>query len=126
MITKLEVNEKSSGQNIRIPSEANASNGPSPKEFLFEGRDENLDELRQLLIGPEQKALRKLQERLDNPKKRAYDISRVLPQAMVLCSSQNAALAKELTPQMDKLINASISKNTGLSSTGWKNIRTAC
>ncbi len=112
MITKLEVNEKSSGQNIRIPSEANTPNGPSPNEFLFEGRDENLDELRQLLIGPEQKALRKLQERLDNPKKRAYDISRVLPQAMVLCSSQNAALAKELTPQMDKLINASIGKNS--------------
>ncbi|MDM8555097.1 OmpA family protein [Desulfococcaceae bacterium HSG7] len=84
----------------------------SPDVFLFEGRDEALDELRLLLLEPEQKALRKLQERIDNPKKRAYDISRVLPQALVLCSSQNAALAKELTPQMDKLINASIGKNS--------------
>ncbi len=83
-----------------------------PDVFPLEDRDEALDELRQLLLEPEQEALRKLQERLDNPKKRAYDISRVLPEALVLCSSQNAALAKELTPQMDKLINASIGKNS--------------
>ena len=92
----------------RSPSEEKIS----PDVFLFEGRDEALDELRHLILEPEQKALRKLQERLDNPKQRAYDISRVLPQALVLCSSQNAALAKELTPQMDTLISASIGKNS--------------
>ncbi len=101
MITKLEVNEKSSEET-----------SADPNALAFEDRDEALDELRHLLMEPEQRALRKLQERLDNPRKRAYDISRVLPQALALCSSQNAALAKELTPQMDKLINASIGKNS--------------
>jgi len=83
-----------------------------PDLSALEGHDESLEELRQLLLEPEQMALRKLQERLDNPKKRAYDISRVLPEALVLCSSRNAVLANELTPQMDKLINASIGKNS--------------
>jgi len=105
MIAKLEVNEKSSWE---YPSEEKSS----PDVFPFEGHDGALDELRLLLLEPEQVALRELQERLDNPKKRAYDISRVLPEALVLCSSQNAVLANELTPQMDKLINASISKNS--------------
>ena len=104
--------KKHPAKTYESPPDAHAPNGPSPNEFLFEGRDETLDELRQLLLGPEQKALRKLQERLNNPKKRAYDISRVLPQAVVLCSSLNTALSKELTPQMDKLINASIGKNS--------------
>ena len=92
----------------RPPSEEKTS----PDVFLFEGSAEALDELRHLILEPEQKALRKLQERLDNPKRRAYDISRVLPHALMLCSSQNAALAKELKPQMDTLINASIGKNS--------------
>ncbi len=88
------------------------SESPLKRNDALEGDDEALEELRQLLLKPELEAIRKLQERLDDPKKRAHDVSRVLPAALALCSSQNAILARELTPRMDKLINASISKNS--------------
>ena len=45
--------------------------------------DESLEELRHLIIAPEQADLARLQERLDSPEQRTRDVSEVLPEAML-------------------------------------------
>ena len=54
----------------------------------------DLDTLRHILVGPEDVRLDRLERRLDDDGKRAHEISRVLPDAIVL---SNAASSLEMS-----------------------------
>lgn len=69
-----------------------------------------LAELRTLIIGPEQRQLRALQARLDDPGRQARDISEVLPEA-VLLRKQDPHLTRALAPTIEEAITASVRKN---------------
>jgi OOP family OmpA-OmpF porin len=67
-------------------------------------------ELRTLLIGPEQRQLRALQTRLDDPAAHARDISRVLPAAVELRAG-DPHLKRVLAPTIEEAISASVRRN---------------
>ncbi len=70
-----------------------------------------LDEVRDLLVGPELEQLNKLQNRIENPKKLAKDLSRALPEAIFLRSKQDNQLNRALTPTVEKVLKDSVEKN---------------
>ncbi len=70
-----------------------------------------LDELRRILLGPEQKQIVQLRERLDDPELRAEDVSRVLAEAVALRSARDNRLAKALEPFIAASIKGSVKTN---------------
>ncbi|MCP4217884.1 MAG: hypothetical protein GY765_24795 [bacterium] len=74
--------------------------------------DDRFTELRTLVTGQEQKRLDKLESRLDDPGRRADEISAVLHDAVDKSSKKSEALASAFTPVVEKSVRESISKNT--------------
>ena len=73
--------------------------------------DDDLSELRSLLLAPEHLQLTKLQKRLDDPELHAEDISSVLPEAIRLRSTQDKKLTTVLTPTVEDILRTSVEKN---------------
>jgi outer membrane protein OmpA-like peptidoglycan-associated protein len=67
-------------------------------------------ELRSLLVGPEQRQLRALQTRLDDPAAQARDVSRVLPAAVEL-RTNDPHLKRALAPTIEDAISVSVRRN---------------
>ena len=67
-------------------------------------------ELRALLVGPEQRQLRALESRLDDPVAHARDVSRVLPAAVEL-RTNDPHLKRALAPTVEEAISASVRRN---------------
>ena len=67
-------------------------------------------ELRKLLLGPEQEAIRELKDRLDDPRRRASEVSAILPDA-ISTSTGERTLQPALTPSVEETIRLSIRKN---------------
>jgi OOP family OmpA-OmpF porin len=67
-------------------------------------------ELRSLIVGPEQRQLRTLQARLDDPGTQIREVSRVLPQAMLL-RKDDPQLTRALAPTIEEAITTSVRKN---------------
>jgi outer membrane protein OmpA-like peptidoglycan-associated protein len=67
-------------------------------------------ELRTLLIGPEQRQLRALQTRLEDPAAQARDVSRVLATAVEL-RTNDPHLKRALAPTIEETIAASVRRN---------------
>jgi OOP family OmpA-OmpF porin len=67
-------------------------------------------ELRSLIVGPEQRQLRALQRRLDDPAAHAREVSRVLPAAVEL-STHDPHLRRALAPTVEEAISASVRRN---------------
>jgi hypothetical protein len=67
-------------------------------------------ELRALIVGPEQRQLRTLQTRLDDPATQARDVSRVLPTAMLL-RKDDPQMTRALAPTVEEAITASVRRN---------------
>jgi len=72
---------------------------------------EALNQLRNILLAPEQTQLEQLQNRLDDPALQAKDVSRVLPDAILLRSKQDAQLASSLSPILTEVLILSIKKS---------------
>lgn len=83
------------------PGERNGGDGP-PDE---------LERLRELLIGPEQEEIAGLRERLDDPAARASDLSRTLPHAIRLSTSRDDQLSQALAPTVESALKQSIRKD---------------
>src|SRR5919199_6774053 len=76
--------------------------------------DEQLAQLRHLLLGFEQSELEKLYERLNNPNIHAEDISRLLPEAVILRSMQDKQLSEAIVPTVEEAIQASVKKDLNI------------
>lgn len=70
-----------------------------------------LGELRALLVGDDYQKIAKIQERLDDPKLYAADLSQVLVEAIILRSLQDQQLAKALVPSIEEAIKVSVRKD---------------
>jgi outer membrane protein OmpA-like peptidoglycan-associated protein len=68
------------------------------------------DELRSLIVGPEQRELRSLRARLDDPARQARDVSQVLPEA-VLLRKDDPHLTRALAPTIEEAITDSVRRN---------------
>jgi OOP family OmpA-OmpF porin len=67
-------------------------------------------ELRTLLVGPEQRQLRALQTRVEDPAAQARDVSRVLARAVEL-RTNDPHLKRALAPTIEDTISASVRRN---------------
>src|SRR5215210_1266805 len=91
---------------------------PTPPEVLdreqnnHPAKTDGLDELRRLLIGPEQQELVRIQEQLDRRDElRPEEVSRVLPEAVRLRSNQDKKVTEALLPTVEEAIGISVRKN---------------
>jgi len=89
-----------------VGSDSTPSTNPS-------GNDEQvaLNELRKLLIGPEQKALAAVQATLNDPTLHAEAVGQVLPEAMQIASRRDQRLGRALAPSVETALKESIQRN---------------
>jgi OOP family OmpA-OmpF porin len=72
-----------------------------PPQTLQQSDTQELDELKELLLGPEKRDLDHVKKRLDDPTLRALEISRVLPEAIAHRVSRDKKLSKALHPVIE-------------------------
>jgi outer membrane protein OmpA-like peptidoglycan-associated protein len=95
------------------------SDHPAPQGVLDEASSQNhsdgdgsLTELRRLLIGPEQKQLVEIEERLNHQETLLpEDVSRVLPEAVRLRTKRDKKVTEALLPTVEEAIDISVRKN---------------
>ncbi len=73
--------------------------------------DDELAVLRSLLLSPEQLDIARLKERLDDPRVRADEMSRVLAEAIVIRASKDKKLTQALLPTIEQTIRDSVRKD---------------
>ncbi len=84
--------------------------GPHAKQST--GRDAlQWHELHDLLTGPEQRQLARILKRLDDPVRRAEELSQALPDALSLGGSENNRIARALQPVIDAAMKRSARRN---------------
>ncbi len=71
---------------------------------------DGLDELRDLLVDPERRAIAALRARLDDPALRARDLATGLPEALAHCSDDRR-LTEALMPSVEAVITGSVRRN---------------
>ncbi len=82
----------------------------SPSEQKEPTQDE-LAELRRLLIEPEQVQIKNILERLNNPKIRARELSRSLPEAIRLRAAKDESITEALSPAIVTAFHSSVKKD---------------
>jgi OOP family OmpA-OmpF porin len=90
------------------------SHGESPDGSSTNGdarSPDELRELRELLIGPEQRDLAELRARFEDRRARAEDLSDVLPRAVNISTARDAQLSKALAPTVETALRASVRKD---------------
>jgi OOP family OmpA-OmpF porin len=90
---------------------ANDKDGGDPIPENPLRQDSSLEELRRLLLQPLQHQISRLVQRLDDPRQRAKDVSRILPEAIALRSVLDNKVDVALEPVTEKAIISSIRKN---------------
>ncbi len=73
--------------------------------------NEDLNELRGLLLGFDPPQLNNLYARLENSQVDAEDISRLLPEAVILRSMQDKQLSEGIVPTVEEAIQISVRKD---------------
>jgi outer membrane protein OmpA-like peptidoglycan-associated protein len=73
--------------------------------------DDQLSELRGLLLAADEKEVVRLQQRLEDPQTRAEDVSRVLAEAVTIRSQEDRQLTDALMPTVEEAIVRSVNKN---------------
>jgi outer membrane protein OmpA-like peptidoglycan-associated protein len=103
----------------RAPEEPSANgptNGPTDGPANGTTNDsDSLEELRHLILAPEQEALERLQHRVGNTESRADDVSRVVAEAIQLRRTRGGddALSDALSPTIESALRESVRKNPG-------------
>jgi outer membrane protein OmpA-like peptidoglycan-associated protein len=84
---------------------------PAPASADAAGSPEEMDELRRLLVGPEQQQIANILERLNNPRVRAREMSRALTESVRLRTAEDETLTEALAPTVVTAFHGSIKKN---------------
>ena len=88
--------------------------GPDPREVSAPpevAQPEPFNELRAILLAPEQARLRELTERLDDPRTRAHDVGGVLPEAIALRAGHDDRLSVAMRPVVSDAMRQSIRRD---------------
>ena len=92
-------------------SESSRNSDAQPADDLHQDPQEDIAELRKLIVGPADQRLDRVQHQLDDPDQRARDISRILPRAVTMSSDRDGKLATSLAPITEQAIRTSIKKD---------------
>jgi len=84
-----------------------------PEEESARNGTGSLEELRHLILAPEQEALERLHERIENPESRTNDVSGVVAEAIHLRRQQGGAnaLSEALAPTIETALRESVRKD---------------
>jgi OOP family OmpA-OmpF porin len=85
-----------------------------PDETVAQDSSPQTDEfsaLRHLLLGEDLAQLSELQDRLENRKRRATDLSQVLTESIALRAAKDKSLTRALTPTVQEALTSSVKKN---------------
>jgi OOP family OmpA-OmpF porin len=104
--------ERANGPGPIEDTEPATSRRGSPPDSPAAGGEQTggLNELRSLIVGPEQLQLKDLQDRLDNLQRRAADIGHALPEALGLVSG-DPTVSAALAPAVEEAMTASVRAN---------------
>jgi outer membrane protein OmpA-like peptidoglycan-associated protein len=85
----------------------------NPEEEVSADAGRSFEKLRHLILAPEQEDLARLRERVENPDRRASDLSAVLPEAIQLRRQQGGeeALGVALAPTVESALRESVRKD---------------
>ena len=88
---------------------------PAPDEASLEPDAQAYLELRQLILAPEQEALERLHQRVDDPASRTEDVGSVVAEAIQLRRKQGGdeALSAALAPTIETALRESVRKDPG-------------
>ncbi len=92
-------------------SESRPDDGSEPADSSSLPPTDELKELRRLLFVAEEEQVSKLQERLDDPEIHAEDVSRVLPEAILLRTARDEKLSRALQPTVEEAILTSVRRD---------------
>jgi OOP family OmpA-OmpF porin len=96
-----------------MPEQAQRRAPEQPPAEKPSGDQHPLEELRHLIVAPEQEGLQEIRERLDNMERRAEDVSSVVAEAIQMRRDQgdDAALAEALAPTIQETLRESVRKD---------------
>ena len=95
-----------------MPEQAQRRAPEQPPSETPSGDNHALEELRHLIVAPEQEGLQEIRERLDNIERRAEDVSSVVAEAIQMRREQgDAALAEALAPTVQETLRESVRKD---------------
>ncbi|HJW14849.1 MAG TPA: OmpA family protein, partial [Thermoanaerobaculia bacterium] len=86
-------------------------NGGQAAAAPYPPPEDPLGELRGLLLAADHGQVVKLQERLDDPRSRAEDVSRVLTEAIEIRSREDRSLTDSLLPTVEEAIGISVRRH---------------
>jgi OOP family OmpA-OmpF porin len=75
---------------------------------------DELEEVRKILFGQEKETISGLQQHLEDPVLHAQDVSRVLPQAVAICTTKSDQLARSITPAVESALHESVKRNPSI------------
>lgn len=73
--------------------------------------DESMAELRSLLLGPAEKQIAEIHERLSDPHRQLHEVAQVLPAAVSIRTQQDNQLTEALSPAVAVALDRSVRKN---------------
>jgi outer membrane protein OmpA-like peptidoglycan-associated protein len=93
------------------PVDKSARDGHAPDNHAADNHA--YEELRHLIVGPEQEGLKEVQERLDDPERRIEDVSSVVAEAIQMRREQgdDQALAEALAPTIQDTLRESVRRD---------------
>lgn len=77
----------------------------------YRGNGDDLEELRQLLLGDDLQKLEDVHTRVEIPENFSSQVGEVLPQALVKSSEQGEALSEAMLPTVEEIVRLSIKKD---------------
>ena len=88
---------------------------PEPEELPRDDAEQAYQELRELILAPEQQALGRLHQRVDDPASRTEDVGSVVAEAIQLRRKQGGdeALSVALAPTIETALRESVRKDPG-------------
>ncbi|HUI52578.1 MAG TPA: OmpA family protein [Terriglobales bacterium] len=104
---------KSSRDPLEFRKPAENSSVPEPEAPPREDDEQIYQELRELILAPEQQALKELHQRVDDPASRTRDVGSVVAEAIQLRREQGGdeALSAALTPTVETALRESVRKH---------------
>ena len=79
-----------------------------PTPPLPPGDSEDMDQLRDLIVGEEQERIDEIEKRLDSAERRARDVGQILPEAVLIRNRQDDQLTRVLTPSIEEALKTSV------------------
>ncbi|MBF2066378.1 MAG: OmpA family protein [Calothrix sp. C42_A2020_038] len=91
-----------------------SNKSPNQHQHNHQKTQDELEELRHLLLGIEPKKLNHIYDRIDEIEVKPEDISRVLPQAVILRTMQDKQLSEAMVPTVEQAIESSVKKDLNI------------